>query len=543
MQKPLFILSASLIVLASLFFATPKAHAAGEHNKRDVVFFEIMWAGSDALPHRGNDEWFVLKNTTKNEIDLTGWQVKYFSGATPEEELMLRLLGEIPAGGYFLVSNYKTDNSILRIQPDLSLQDSGETVSLRNEYIEIRLYESESAVGTKPIDIAGDRNIRKPFGGDNGNESKNIPKKSMVRVNTGIDGNLKEAWGTMEVQCNIKYGNSELATPQSSDKDTKCHPPSVQLLNEWPKALKIGETFTTRLIVSDEGDATVSGSINNTNERWTVGETISRDIKCDVTGELKVAITVTDGKLSASRLDKILQCYDSGAVVINEVLPAPKDTDYDQSGAVDTKDEWIELHNTETRPVNLDGWQVGDKSNPQKYVLDTSAVIEPGGYLTILNSQSKISLNNDGDEVYLYDPSGRLVDKIIYGKSYDSAGWARFGTDFEWTLKPTFGGANIHSPISIEKDAVAAFNIDNAPDPPQIEIVTYKITKTRTIQPPDLELLTEVPDLSFFGQKVSEIAREQARAGRQILLEQLIIGLGGLLSLARIGYNLVYLLL
>ncbi len=532
-----------VFVFAGIFLCTllynPRGTLAA--SPRDVVFYEIMWAGSSAS---ADDEWFVLKNNTGADISLDGWQVTKFSGEDANETPMISLIGEIPAAGYFLVSNYKVENSIMRAKPDLSFQDFEKPISLRNEYLEIRLYDSASAIGTVPMDIAGDRKIRKPFGGSNGDKDKKIPKKSMIRVNTGIDGNLKEAWGTTEVQCNIKYGNNELATPQSSDPNTKCHPPSVQLVNDWPKALKIGEIFAARLVVSDEGDTDVSGSINGIVETWSVGETISRDISCDSVGELKVAITATDNKLSVSRLDKTLQCYDTGAVVINEVLPAPKNNDYNQSGTVDTKDEWIELHNTETRPVDLAGWKLGDKNNPQKYEFPVGAVIEPNGYLTIINSQSKISLNNDGDEVYFYDPSGLIIDKVVYGKSFDDAGWARFGTDFEWTLSPTFNDNNISSPILAKEGVVATLNIDNAPDPPRAEeIVTYKITKTTTIQPPDIELLFEPPDLSDFCYKVGELARARMNANRQILLEQLIIALGGLLSLARIGYNLVYLLI
>lgn len=513
-----------LVSFSVLFGSSPKAQAAGEFKQRDVVFYEIMWAGSN---NNTSDEWFVLKNNTDSSIVLGGWKVTSSKLDDDSELPVVTLTGEVPADGYFLVSRKAQEESIIGLDADMI-----ESFSLNNSNLKLKLYDSASNL----IDTAGDGS--KPPAGSNIK-----PKSSMVRTDTSIAGDNNDAWVSSTAQCNLDAGATELATPQSSDEDTKCHPPSIELLNKWPSTLKLGETFTARLIASDEGDATVSGSINNTNKQWTVGETISRDIKCDATGELKVTITVTDGKLSASRLDKTLQCYDSGAVVINEVLPAPKSTDYDQSGVVDTKDEWIELHNTETRAVDLTGWSLGDKANPKKYVIDAPAIIEPDGFLTITHRQSGIALNDDGDEVYLFDPSGQLVDKIIYSKSHDSAGWARFDTSFEWTLSPTFNATNIRSPISIEKDAVAAYNIDNAPDPPQIEIVTYKITKTRTIQPPDLELLTEVPDLSEFGRKVSEIARAQTNASRLILLEQLIIGLGGLLSLARIGYNLVYLLL
>ena len=537
MTKNLFITSLVFFAILILFPA-PEAQAAA--NARDVFFYEIMWSGSDASTA---DEWFVLKNNTDKDIELDGWRVTYLKGDDDKEEPMVSLKGKILAGGYFLVSNFKAEDkeSAFRIAPDMSSPDHN-TVSLRNEYLEIRLYDSAPAIDTTPIDVAGDRSVRKPFGGSNGDKSKNLPKASMVRVNTSIDGGLKEAWGTTEVQCNIKYSYSELATPQSKDPDTKCHPPSVQLLNNWPKALKLGEAFTAQLMVSDEVDSNVSGGFNGTSEQWAVGEVVSKNIKCDAVGEIKVAITVTDEKLSASRLDKTLQCYDSGAVVINEVLPAPKTSDYDQSGGVDSKDEWIELHNTESRPIDLTGWTLGDNSKPQRYEFDANTIIEPNGFLTITNRQSKIALNNDGDEVYLYDPSGLLVDKLVYDKSHDDAGWARFDTGLEWTATPTFNSANIRSPILSAADTSASPPVDG-PDPPKTETVVYKVTKTKTVHRPDFQSLYETPDLSQFVQKLAEMARQREDVRQRFAVEQLIIGLGGLLSLARVGYNLVYLLL
>lgn len=544
MTKNLFITSLVFFAILILFPA-PEAQAAA--NARDVFFYEIMWSGSDASTA---DEWFVLKNNTDKDIELDGWRVTYLKGDDDKEEPMVSLKGKILAGGYFLVSNFKAEDkeSAFRIAPDMSSPDHN-TVSLRNEYLEIRLYDSAPAIDTTPIDVAGDRSVRKPFGGSNGDKSKNLPKASMVRVNTSIDGGLKEAWGTTEVQCNIKYSYSELATPQSKDPDTKCHPPSVQLLNNWPKSLKLGESFTAQLKISDEVDTSVSGSINGTNEQWPVGVVVSQELKCDTVGEKEIKITATDSKGSTGYLiDKTtnksfaLKCYDSGAVVINEVLPAPKTSDYDQSGGVDSKDEWIELHNTESRPIDLTGWTLGDNSKPQRYEFDANTIIEPNGFLTITNRQSKIALNNDGDEVYLYDPSGLLVDKLVYDKSHDDAGWARFDTGLEWTATPTFNSANIRSPILSAADTSASPPVDG-PDPPKTETVVYKVTKTKTVHRPDFQSLYETPDLSQFVQKLAEMARQREDVRQRFAVEQLIIGLGGLLSLARVGYNLVYLLL
>jgi hypothetical protein len=278
------------------------------------------------------------------------------------------------------------------------------------------------------------------------------------------------------------------------------------------------------------------------------GETINDKTyvaRCETVGTKEIKITATDADGSRSSTAQEYSCYDGGAVVINEVMPAPKTMDYDQSGTIDTKDEWIELYNTEARPINLAGWWLGDKTKPQKYQLGTDAIIGPNGFLTITHRQSGIALNDDSEEVYLYDPSGLLVDKVVYGKSHDDAGWARFDTGFEWTLAPTYNSQNIKSPIG--QSAVAS---NGAPSDPvaepvaePMEVVTYKITTTKTTTPPSyaslpMQYLSEVPVVKIFGQTDS-----MPRSVNQYVISQMIMGLAGLVSLARVSYNVLCLLL
>ncbi|NJN94859.1 MAG: CehA/McbA family metallohydrolase [Anaerolineales bacterium] len=49
-------------------------------------------------------------------------------------------------------------------------------------------------------------------------------------------------------------------------------------------------------------------------------------------------------------------------LVINEILPAPYDWDWDNDGAADYQDEWIELYNPTDHPIGLGGWQLADSS-------------------------------------------------------------------------------------------------------------------------------------------------------------------------------------
>lgn len=94
-------------------------------------------------------------------------------------------------------------------------------------------------------------------------------------------------------------------------------------------------------------------------------------------------------------------------MIISEFLPNPigKDTD----------GEWIKLFNDAVVTVNLDGWQIKDASGKTFSFKQTA--INPGEYLTLDYKTTKISLNNNGETLFLYNASGNLVDKAEYAGS------------------------------------------------------------------------------------------------------------------------------
>ncbi len=97
---------------------------------------------------------------------------------------------------------------------------------------------------------------------------------------------------------------------------------------------------------------------------------------------------------------------------INEILPAPKDWDWDGSGQANRDDEWLELFNPQAQPVSLSDWQVADASNTYRLPLGTS--IPAGGFITFYRVQTGLALNNNGDTVTLLNPDGVVVDTVTY---------------------------------------------------------------------------------------------------------------------------------
>lgn len=132
------------------------------------------------------------------------------------------------------------------------------------------------------------------------------------------------------------------------------------------------------------------------------------------------------GFLSQSQAAPVLE--NDFQVLINEVLPDP-DGD-DQAG------EWIELYNPENQGVPLYGWSLKDSSGKQ-FVFNEEQ-ISAKGYLVVSYQTSKIVLNNDTDEVFLYNAQGKLISQIKYGQTTSGWSWSRKSdATYAWTSQPT----------------------------------------------------------------------------------------------------------
>ncbi len=119
-------------------------------------------------------------------------------------------------------------------------------------------------------------------------------------------------------------------------------------------------------------------------------------------------------------------------VVIGEWLPNPAGSD--------AAGEWIELVNTGGAAVPLSGWMLKTGNGKQYRIGDS--VIAPYGYLVFPRAATKLTLRNTGEELFLYDNSGTLVDKSRFlGSAPEDRSVSRFGETFSFAI-PTPGGAN-----------------------------------------------------------------------------------------------------
>ena len=163
-------------------------------------------------------------------------------------------------------------------------------------------------------------------------------------------------------------------------------------------------------------------------------------------------------------------------VVIDEIMADPTP----QIGL--PNNEWLELKNTTTTPINLQNWRIGDATGqsgplpnfilqPDSFVIvcTGSAVAAMSAFGTTISVTSFPSLDNDGDQLFLRAANGRTIHAVSY-----TSGWYQneVKKDGGWTLEmidtksPCAGSSNWKASVSVtggtpgKKNSIDAINND-----------------------------------------------------------------------------------
>lgn len=135
-------------------------------------------------------------------------------------------------------------------------------------------------------------------------------------------------------------------------------------------------------------------------------------------------------------------------VFINEILADPKEDD--------AANEFIEIINTGSEPIDLSGWKLDDaRADDGSYPFlsaQLNYLLGPGELLTLFRPETKITLNNDTDSVTLFDPTGQVVDFFQFDSPGSGLSWGRDPQNMEWLVftSPTPGVSNVVEEIGPE---------------------------------------------------------------------------------------------
>ncbi|HVT85098.1 MAG TPA: lamin tail domain-containing protein [Chitinophagaceae bacterium] len=166
-------------------------------------------------------------------------------------------------------------------------------------------------------------------------------------------------------------------------------------------------------------------------------------------------------------------------VIIDEIMADPTP----QVGL--PGNEWIELKNITTTPINLQNWRIGDATGqsgplpnfilqPDSFLIvcTSSAVAAMSAFGTTISVTSFPSLDNAGDQLFLKAANGTIIHAVSYSDSwYQNAVKANGGWTLEMvdTKSPCAGSDNWKASIDPsggtpgKKNSVDAINTDQTP--------------------------------------------------------------------------------
>ncbi|TAK89210.1 lamin tail domain-containing protein [Patescibacteria group bacterium] len=161
------------------------------------------------------------------------------------------------------------------------------------------------------------------------------------------------------------------------------------------------------------------------------------------------------------------------ALEITELLVNPA------SPLSDDQDEFIELYNPNSFPVNVQGYQLRTGSNFTSSYVIPPLQIGPYEYAAFKSEQTGLSLTNSGGAVRLLDPSGAMTDQTeTYGQAPDGQSWAKFVDGWRWTLETTFGKPNIAvGLVATVKPKKIAAKKTTAKKPAEVKVAKAKSSK------------------------------------------------------------------
>lgn len=166
----------------------------------------------------------------------------------------------------------------------------------------------------------------------------------------------------------------------------------------------------------------------------------------DIVGAFSPARAATDTYIIWPEVEGKLNYND---LVINEVMASNNTTAADEA---EQYDDWIEIYNTTSQAINLDGLFVSDKEDVFNKWAMPDTIIGPDSYMIVWADEdggqgemhANFKLSAGGEFISISYSDGTIMDSITFGEQITDQSFGRLpnGTGPFVALTPSFSGVN-----------------------------------------------------------------------------------------------------
>ena len=383
----------------------------------------------------GFSEWFEIYNTTEQAVDIEGWTIS--TGKGGQHVIANGGPLEIAPGGFRVIgaSKSKIFNGKVTVDyawKNISLDDTSDTLSL--------------------FDVNGALVDSVTWGVDTPTPSTGKAMQLDPAYSDSIKNNNPLYWcdALSLIPAGFDYGSpgalNPTCTPDGGDKDNDgvANENDNCVLISNPNQLDgdndgLGDLCDNCVDISNaeqlDNDSDGVGSVcdncpNFPNPLQTDSDGDGFGDFCDSLkcgdGVLDIYEECDDGNLfpgDGCSSNCLNENYSEGVVIITEIMVWPKQV-------TDPFGEWVELHNTSTDIIDINGWTLKDNGNNSHVINKPSGLpIPPGGYVVVgvngdpltnggytpdyVYDGKEFTLSNPADQVVL-EWNGQPIDTVSY---------------------------------------------------------------------------------------------------------------------------------
>lgn len=471
-----------LSILSSFFLQNQKVSAATDHLVINEVYYDAV--------KEPDEEWIEIYNPTDIAVDLTGYKIGDEETKGGDEGMYYLPQGtDIGPRMSLVIANSRIAFSDLyKLEPNLAIKElikytlwATGSLGLSNTGDEILLLDNSDQVvdvvvygnGIYPGIIPclkvseGHSFERQPKGKDTDDCAKDFVDQPSPFPNV-------PAKATLSLSSNLGGGEIDLVWSKNEDSDFRDYILYQSKNNQsWIELETISQVDKTTLIV----------------DSLTPGDEYYFKIRVE---------NQKTGFIDSDILHCLVKKIYSQAVIINELFPHPS------TGA---DDEFIELYNSSGEDIDLSSWILDDsedKGTPYIIPNGPNSIIEAHSYLIFYNRETKLSLNDDGDQARLFWPDGGICSQSEIYPSVESKkdiSWSR-NLDGSWVFSTT-ATPSAENIITIKEEKK-----DTPAESQDLQIISINDAKN---QPKNsyvkvVGIVTAIPGL--FGKKVMYLQDE-----------------------------------